>query len=347
MTESVVALKAKDVDRYMAAPDPGKPTLLVYGPDAGLVQERAETLIRTFVDDPRDPFQLVRLEGDELAGEPTRLVEEAMTVPLFGGRRAIWVKAGSRNFAPAVETLLGLPSLTTSVVIQAGNLRGNAPLRTVCERAKTAVTLPCYADEESALLRLIDTEMRGNGLAISADARAALVPLLGGDRLSSRHELRKLALFAHGRSRVELEDVRAVVSDASNLALDELVDAAFAGNARELEIQLGKARIAGTSPGTIMTAALRQVGQLHRARVAVDDGAAPEEAANSIVPFGFGRKNAIARMLRMWTSARLLRAMTQLADAALETRRQSDVAAVIAHRALLALAVNAKGKSNR
>ena len=37
----------------------------------------------------------------------------------------------------------------------------------------------------------------------------------------------------------------------------ELVDAAFAGDANELlEIQLGKARIAGTSAGTIMTTAL-------------------------------------------------------------------------------------------
>ncbi len=269
----MVAVKTKDVDRYMANPDPGKPIILVYGPDAGLVQERADTLIRTFVDDPRDPFQLVRIEGDELAGEPTRLVEEASTVPLFGGRRAIWVKAGSRNFTPAVEALLGLTSPTTRVVIQAGNLRGNAPLRTVCERAKAAVTLPCYADEENALFRLIDTEMRENGLAISPDARAALVPLLGGDRLSSRHELRKLALFAHGRSRVELDDIRAVVSDASKLEVDELVDAAFAGDANELEIQLGKARIAGTSAGTIMTTALRHVGQLHRARLAVDNGA--------------------------------------------------------------------------
>ena len=31
-----VAVKTKDVDRYMANPDPGKPIILVYGPDAGL-----------------------------------------------------------------------------------------------------------------------------------------------------------------------------------------------------------------------------------------------------------------------------------------------------------------------
>ena len=48
----------------------------------------------------------MRLEGDDLAAEPSRLVEEAHTMPLFGGRRAVWVKAGSRNFAAAVEALV-------------------------------------------------------------------------------------------------------------------------------------------------------------------------------------------------------------------------------------------------
>ncbi len=70
------------------------------------MRERAQALIRASVDDINDPFSLARLDGDELAGEPTRLVEEANTIPLFGGRRAVWVKVGSRNIVPAVEALL-------------------------------------------------------------------------------------------------------------------------------------------------------------------------------------------------------------------------------------------------
>jgi hypothetical protein len=38
--------------------------------------------------------------------------------------------------------------------------------------------------------------------------------------------------------------------------------------------------------------------------------------------------------------------MAQLADAALDARRQSDLAGVIAHRALLALAANARRKQD-
>ena len=341
----MVALKGSDIDRFVARPDPARPIVLVFGPDAGLVRERAEALVRLSVDDPSDPFQLARLDGDEIAGEPTRLVEEASTIPLFGGRRAIWVKAGGRNLAPAVEALIPCSSPDCRVVIEAGDLKRNAPLRAVCERAKNAVALPCYADAERDLVRLIDDEMRAAGLSISPAARTALVPLLGGDRLASRQELRKLALFALGNTQVELEDVMAVIADASTLALDALIDAAFAGRTGELETQFGKARTAGTAPGTIVSAALRQVAQLHKARLAVEDGASIGDAAGGIQPFvHFSRKAAVEAALRAWTSARLERAMAQLAEAALEARRQSAMAEVIAQRALLALAVNARRK---
>jgi DNA polymerase-3 subunit delta len=345
----VVALKAFEIEKFLARPDPARPIVLVFGPDAGLVRERAQALIRMSVDDPRDPFQLARLDGDDLAGAPMRLLEEANTIPLFGGRRAVWVRAGARNFAPAVEALVASATPDCRVVIEAGDLRRNAPLRAVCERARNAVALPCYPDAERDLLRLIDEEMRENGLSISPDARAALVPLLGGDRLASRHELRKLALFAGGRSdkrRVERKDVLAVVSDASSLEVDELVDAAFAGRTGELEAQLGKARTAAMTPSSMVSAALRQVAQLHKARLAMEEGASLDEAAGGIQPFvHFSRKAAVEAALNIWTSPRLARAMSQLADAALESRRQSAaMAAVIAQRALLALAVNARRK---
>jgi DNA polymerase-3 subunit delta len=339
----MVALKGSDIDKFLARPQ--RSIVLVFGPDAGLVRERAEALIRMSVDDPKDPFQLARLEGDDLASEPSRLVEEANTIPLFGGRRAVWVKAGARNFAAAVEALIAAPAPDCRVVIEAGDLKRNAPLRAICERARNAVALPCYTDSERDLVRLIDDEMRDAGLAISPQARAALVPLLGGDRLASRHEVRKLALFARGKARVEVEDVMAVVADASTLALDGLIDAAFAGRTSELEVQFGKARTAGTAPGTIVSAALRQVAQLHKARLSVEEGVSIGDAVQGIQPFvHFSRKAAVEAALKTWTSARLERAMAELAEAALEARRQSAMAELIAQRALLELAVKARRK---
>ena len=339
----MVALKASEVESFLARPN--RPIVLIFGPDAGLVRERAEALVRKSVDDPKDPFQLARMDGDELSSEPARLLEEANTVPLFGGRRAVWIKAGARNFAPALEALVAAPPPNCRIVIEAGDLKRNAPLRAVCERAKNAAVLPCYPDAAKDLTRLIDEEMGEAGLAISGEARAALIPLLGGDRLASRHEIRKVALFARGKQRVGLEDVAAVVADASTLALVDLIDAAFAGRTGDVDVQFDKARTSGTTPGAILSAALRHVAQLHKARLSVDQGDSISQAVEGIQPFvRFNRKSVVETVLRAWTSVRLQRAMARLGEAALDARRQSAMAEPIARGALLTLALDARRK---
>jgi DNA polymerase-3 subunit delta len=337
--QRMVALKPSEADAFVARPSAERPIVLVFGPDAGLVHERAEKIVQASVEDVRDPFALVRLEGDALAAEPSRLVEEAHTVPLFGGRRAVWVKAGGRNFVAAVEAVVAQPPTDCRIVIEAGDLRRNAPLRAVCEKAKSAVAIPCYIDNERDLMRLVDDEMRAAKLSIAPDARSALVALIGGDRAASRSEIRKLALYAHGKASIGLDDVMAIVADASALALDAVVDAAFGGRTAETEAQVSKALTAGTSAGSILSWALRHVTQLHKARLALDDGEPPDAALRSFVPpVNFRRADAVKAALTAWSTPRLQKAMEQLAEAAFNVRRTAPLAGALTQRALLTIA---------
>jgi DNA polymerase-3 subunit delta len=339
----MTAIKAFDIDKFIAKPDPGMPVILVYGPDAGLVRERVDTLVKASVDDPTDPFSFVRIEGEDLTANPSRLVEEAHTVPLFGGRRAVLVRAGSRNIAAAVETVINAPSKECRVIIEAGDLKKSSPLRALCEKAKVAAALPCYADQVRDLERLIEEEMRATNLTIAPDARAALMALLGGDRLASRNEIRKLALYARGQTRVELADVMAVVADASALGFDGVIDAAFAGRTPDVEIEFGKARSSGSSPAAIVSAAIRQVANLHKMKLAVEGGDTIEFAMmRGAPPVHFTRKAAVEAALRSWAPPRLLRAMEQLAEASLDMRRNAPLAEAIAQRTLLSIAVGAR-----
>jgi DNA polymerase-3 subunit delta len=314
----LVALRGKEIDSFLARPDAGRPIILLYGPDAGLVRERADALMASAVDDPNDPFSLVRLDGDELAAEPSRLVDEAMTVPLFGGRRAIRVRAGSRSFAGGVDTLADMSIRDCRIVIEAGELRAESPLRKACEKAKNAVAIGCYPDTERDLARLIDEELRLANLRIAQDARATLMGLLGGDRQASRNELRKLALFAHGKG-------------------------AFAGNPAVVESEFAKAMVAGTYPGVIISAAQRQAAWLHKSALAVADGTPLSTVLNSGFPrLHFSRQGAVETALRNLSPPRLVGIIDQLGTAALDMRKQTSLASAIAQRTLLAIAANAK-----
>jgi len=180
----MTAIKTQDIDRFLAKPT--APVVLVYGPDAGLVRERAEALIRMSVESPDDPFSVVRVESEELAANPARLADEANTVPLFGSRRAVLLKISSRhNVLPSIDAVLDDPPDDCRIIIEAGDLKKSSPLRVLAEKSKHAAALPCYLDNEQALARLIDQEMREANLTLADDARAALMSLLGGDRLAS------------------------------------------------------------------------------------------------------------------------------------------------------------------
>ena len=339
----VVALRGKEIDAFLARPDPGRPIILLYGPDAGLVRERADALLASAVDDPNDPFSLVKLDGDQLSAEPSRLVDEAMTIPLFGGRRAIRVRAGSRSFASGIDTLVDSPLKDCRIVIEAGELRPESPLRKVCERARTAVAIGCYPDDEAKLAKLIDDDLRVSNLRIAPDARASLIALLGGDRQASRNELKKLALYAHGGDEVTLDDVVAVVADASELKVDPIVDGAFAGKPDLVETEFAKAVVAGTYPGMIISAAQRQAAWLHKSALAVAEGTPVTALLDSGFPrLHFSRRTSVEAALRNFSATRLASIIEQLATAALEMRKQASLAAVIAQRTLLSIAVNAK-----
>src|SRR3954465_4162263 len=124
----MVALKTSEADSFVVRPDPAQAVVLVFGQDAGLVSERVDAIVRASVDDPTDPFSLVRLDGDTIASDPARLVDEATTGPLFGGGPASPGRAGSRNIVTSVEAVLAAPLHDCRVVIEAGDLKRNAPL---------------------------------------------------------------------------------------------------------------------------------------------------------------------------------------------------------------------------
>lgn len=337
----MAAVKAGDVDRALRQRRPETFLLLFYGPDAGRVTERARDAAATGLPDPNDPFQLVRLDGDVLADEPGRLVEEASTFGLFGRRRNLWIRPTSRNLQAAVAACLEAAITDCLVVVEAGDLARTSPLRLLCEKSNAALALPCYADEVRDLTGVVTEALRAEGLSIDADARAILVDSLGGDRLASRGELEKLALYAAGRERVSVEDVLAIVSDVSAVSLDAAFDAAFRGDASELDANLRQLAQHGTAVGALLSGALRHALSLLSARASLDQGQDVEGALRGWRGLHFRRKPAVEAQLRRWTLASLKPVTALLQQSILDGRTTPSLAWDLASAALFHIAGSA------
>ena len=60
---------ASQADRFVRAPDPNIRAVLVYGPDAGLVRERAEAIARAVAPELSDPFRVTNLSARQLVDD--------------------------------------------------------------------------------------------------------------------------------------------------------------------------------------------------------------------------------------------------------------------------------------
>lgn len=328
----MVEIKSGEIDRVLSRNDVR--LLLIHGNDTGLVAERAAAFIRATLGDSADPLGLIRLDAQEVAGDPARLADEAYAIPMFGGRRCIELRvSGNWNVVPAIEPLLAAPPVDSALVVTAGELRKTAPVRKLFEQAKNAFAIACYADDAKGLDRIVDEETKRAGLTISADARAALKQLIGSDRMASRAEVAKLCLYAEGGGEITLDDVRAVVGDASAYAVDEAVDAVAAGDAPAFERLYRRLMAAGSAGFTVAGAAQRHFDMLHRTRALVDRGADPESALGPGV--FWKRKAALVRQIETWQLARIERALQILDRTIIDSRLKSNIADEVVGQGLL------------
>lgn len=336
----MAALKAGEVESFLRKPDRAYSVFLVYGPDAGLAHERCRAIIEKLIDNPSDPFQLIRIDGDQLSSEPTRLQDEANTVGLFETKRAIWLRAGTKANSTSYDLLFEEPPLCP-VVIEAGDLPARHALRSAAEGSKFAVAVPCYADEGRDLPRLIDEVFGRFNLRIADDARTALVGSLGADRMLSRRELEKLALYAHGQDVVTIDDVEAILSNAAQITIDMLVDAVFSGEASSTDTLLEKAIQEGLDSSFMINALLRHAFLLLNTQKELEGGRSLGEIEKQSRVF-YKRVSAFRRQVTLWSTLALQSAITALGEAQLGTRQHSALAQTLLSRSCLSLALAAR-----
>lgn len=306
-------VKSSDAERYVSRPPSGLAAALVFGPDQGLVRERAERLAKTAVPDLGDPFRVAELDDAILGGDPARLADEAASLSMMGGRRVVRVRSAGNALAKLFEGFLENPSGDALIVVEAGDLAKSSTLRSVFEEADNAAAIACYGDSPRDLAEVVRDALKAEGLAISADALDAAVAALGSDRGVTRRELEKLALYAHGTGRVTVDDVRAVIGDESEARVEEVCDSAGEGDVARLDRALEKLWIAGLSPIGVLRMALGHFQRL--ALVKSQAGEGVDAAIKRLrPPLHFMRSASFKAQAQRWSDARLADALDLLLE---------------------------------
>lgn len=333
-------IKAHEFDQFVKRRARDFRIFLIYGPDRGLVSERAGELARMTGVNTQDAFSFMRLDASDINSDPGRLFDEANSTGLFGGEKLIWIKgAGAdKNLAEAIAALSAKPPSETWIIVEAGDLKKGANLRKAAEAAQGAMAIPCYADDTKSLNALIDEELAAFQLRIDSDARQALLESLGGDRIASRGEIRKLALYAMGEPVIRVQHVLDIIGDASAISTDDAVDAILQGDRASFLHATQKVIASKTAVFLVLQGCLRQFQLLDIMRADMEERKI--SAADAMNTYGrhlhFRRKPIVESALRTWSSAAIAVELNRLQAAILQTRQRASLEDTIALQTLLA-----------
>jgi DNA polymerase-3 subunit delta len=352
-----VKLKAYEVDKFLNRPDPNIQAILIYGPDAGLVRERAKRLSLQALGGADNDFGLVELAETDLKNDPARLADEMSAISMLADARVVRISGAGDTAARITAALFeglkdGSVVAEAQLIVEAGDLSPRSKLRALFEKEKTAVALPCYADEGRNLQELIAKTLQDVGLTAEPPAFALLMDRLGNDRGLTRNELEKLLLLKgaglegfKGGS-ISERDVEASLGLSEEADIDRVIDAAMAGNFNELDKSLTSAFSAGANAIAILRSLASHLDRLYVVRSKRDVGNDIKSAMKSLrPPVFFKREKNFQSQISLWTAGALQNALSMTVQAEIDCKKTGSSDHIICSHTLMALASNASRRA--
>lgn len=341
-------ITAGKAEAFLNRPDPSVIAILLYGPDQGLVGDRARKLVKSHLGADETDFALSTLTSEQLKSDPGLLVDEACAFNMLGGARCVRITQIKDEATAAVERLGEQPNVEALTIIEAGDLSTSSKLRKLVEKDKRMAAIGCYRDEGRGLENAIRSLGQDYGLTMSRDVVAYLAGQLGSDRGVTRSEIQKLALYEDAKPEqpkpVSIDSVRACIGDNAAIAIDQLIDRCFIGDAAGVMRVLSRMRLDQTSPISMLRPLQNHLDLLMDVTQLTHEGMSVEQAITKTRPYlHFRTKQALPQHLRGYTVARLRKLLDHALDTEIRMKSTGQPANLLFERLILTITRSKKG----
>lgn len=306
-------MKASE-NQLVSALDSAAPAIrlfLLHGPDEAGAADYAARLGRALGADA----EKVAIEGSSLKSDPGRIVDEARSLALFGGRRWILVSGAGEDALEAAQLLIAEPHVEHPVVLLAPGVRTKGKLVEFAIAQPAAMSFACYVPDGANAERMVAAIAREHGLRPTQGAARRLMSASNGDRAVIAREIEKLALYldaAADRPRdLDTDTLDALGAELGDAQMSDVVDAALEGRVRDIARELARFAESGGAAIPLLRQIVRKLMTLAAMRGEVDGGA---EVTATVKKrrLHFREEGSMIRLLQRWRAGEIAAAIDRL-----------------------------------
>ncbi len=334
-------LSFREIEPFLKNPDPAARAILVYGPDQGMVKERAKALGLKVVADLNDPFNAAHLTGSLIEDDPARFFDEVNAQSLMGGTRLVRITdPGAKTVVALKDWLKSNPGDGTLVVIEGGDYRPKDAIRKLCEEAKNAAAIPCYIQDERNMASFLRDGFKEMNRTAANDAVSWLSAALKGDRGRARMEMEKLDLYkGNDTSPITLSEAMDACGDNGAQNLDDLIYAATGRDPLKAVNTYRRLLDEDTEMIVVLRSLQNHIRRLHQIKCATEKGTPIEIAMKELQPpIFFKVEDAFKAQVQRFPSAVLRKVLARLNDIEADTKKSGTPAETLLAETILKLA---------
>ena len=276
-------------------------SVLIYGPDAGLVDELCDKALDKL---EIEKDNLLAIDANELREKQDALFAESCSPSMFGGRKAVIIAGAGDADTKIISDLVTTSSLCATVIVTAGDLRVGS-LRKLFEDGKDIAIVACYTDDSKTLEALIHKELSADaGInQVTPDAMSYMLSHFGGDRGITRSFLQKIAIYVSDKHVVDLDDVEKCLPDTSASSADDYMYSLTAGHINQTMVALDRLMYSGADANMLVRMLYNHFSKL---LTAVVDGQLPKLFWKVLDQFNMA--------VKIWPESEIVNVLAKLND---------------------------------
>jgi DNA polymerase-3 subunit delta len=263
------------------------------GENSFMLRSELSKLVQQFLKEHGD-MALERIDGEEVSYE--RIQEALQSLPFLASKKMVLLRAGSANkqFVERAESLLKELPETTDLILLEPKLDKRSSYYKLIKKVTDFKEFPEL--DRAGLARWVVSAVKTLGGNISQSDAMYLVERAGANQQLLSHELEKLVLYSQ---EVTKESIDLLIDPTPQSTIFELLEAAFAGNAKRAMLLYEEQRALKVEPQQIIAMLAWQLHILALIKTAGERS--PDQIAKEgkINPFVVRKSAAIARKMSL------------------------------------------------
>jgi DNA polymerase III subunit delta len=330
-----VKIPVKDIDNFLKKIPKEIKSILLYGPDLGLVSERVNQIEKNYA-------LAGKFRYDQLKSNPYVALDSLRSIDLFNNsnskEKLIIIDMPGATIAEPLVTILKDGKYTGLIVLAAGDLASDSSIRKLFEKPIANIAaVPCYVEDQQTVARYIVEQFKINQISSEPGLVQQLSSFLElGNHALIKREIEKLILFLGDKKHLKLQDIEQYYELSGEISFDKLSYNISLKQVRYTDRLVDKLQNEGHNLVSIIRFVSRHFFRLYQVKSLIEHGKTETTAMSSLQPPVFFKQVAdFNKSLQLWKVRELAEFLGKLNGLELLAKQNPSLANIALRKAFL------------